>query len=121
MSVEVKITRDRAPRLPKELREVALKVERRVAEMAREEIERTAPQHEENRIGKSARVEEHPRKAMPEVWVGLGGYWAYLGRFHEFGTRKMPAHPFVTPAAEHARQDYPERLSIAINSLIEED
>jgi len=33
-------------------------------------------------------------------WVRVGGKKAFYARFHEFGTRKMRARPFVRPNAD---------------------
>jgi len=42
--------------------------------------------------------------------VGPMGGDAYYGYFVEFGTSRMPARPYATPAAEAERKAFPERL-----------
>ena len=40
-----------------------------------------------------------------KMGVRKGKGFAYWGRFHEFGTSKMPAHPFLRPAVfNHAAE-----------------
>lgn len=42
--------------------------------------------------------------------VGTQGSGVHYGQFVEFGTSKMPAQPFATPAAEAERGNFPARL-----------
>jgi HK97 gp10 family phage protein len=102
MTVEYLILRDMTGLAEGALAEAIAAEVAAISEAIRAEAEANAPQEHENRIGKSLAVVPF----TSDGWQGLGaevgtsGHWGWLGHIHEFGTVKMPAHPFLGPAAE---------------------
>ena len=61
------------------------------------------------------------RKSTPiqaSVDVGPTGE-VFHGLFHEFGTKKMPAHPFMVPAAEAKREEIVGAIIDAMRKAVE--
>ncbi len=52
------------------------------------------------------------------ITIYAGGGKAFYARFHEFGTRKMPAHPFFYPVWRARRRSVKTRITRAINKAI---
>jgi HK97 gp10 family phage protein len=118
MGVKFDIVTDRTLKIADKLEAALFVAELITAEAIREEAAQGAPHEERHRIGDSLAVEADP--GALEVRVGAGGHWGFLGVFHEFGTVKMPAHPFMTPAVEAQRAPHEERMRAAGNKIIEE-
>ena len=58
---------------------------------------------------------EHPRKAG-EAIVAVG---ASYGIYQEYGTSHVPAHPYLTPAAEAVRPEFLHALELLEEKLAE--
>lgn len=52
------------------------------------------------------------------ITIYAGGKDAFYGRFQEFGTKKMRAHPFFFPAYRAHKKKVKARLTRAINKAI---
>ncbi len=63
-------------------------------------------------LSRSLRWESRPRSLSAIVGIAFEAfYWKFL----EYGTVKMPAQPFLRPAAEANRSDHDSRLIRALN------
>ncbi len=54
------------------------------------------------------------------ITIHAGGGDAFYARFHEFGTKDMPAHPFFYPVWRARRKRVKSAIARAINKTIKE-
>jgi len=83
--------------------ELATKTLEQAAEAGAEVIEKAASQKAPRRTGRlaSSITHEVKEKSRTGVEVAIGpDTKAFYGLFQEFGTSKMPAHPFLRPALD---------------------
>lgn len=74
------------------------------------EVDANAPHQERYRIAAATEVERLPGRET--IWnvVLQPGHGAFIWRFHEYGTVKMAARPFVEPAVLLATEFLRQRL-----------
>lgn len=84
---------------------------------------KTAVPRDSGKLAESIRLETNPRAAR--VTILAGGAKTATGRgdnalHQEFGTQRMPAHPFFFPAWRRGRKRARDRIAKATKKTIEE-
>lgn len=74
------------------------------------QVDATAPRQERGRIAAATEVERVPGRETIYSVVLQPGHGAFIWRFHEYGTVKMAARPFVEPAVLLATEFLRQRL-----------
>ncbi|MDY7102118.1 MAG: HK97-gp10 family putative phage morphogenesis protein [Actinomycetota bacterium] len=86
----------------------------RVARQVDRDLDARAPAQVRHRIAEGT----DPIDAGGGVWhVEMTSDDAFIWQFHEFGTRKMPARPFVGPAVLAGERELREQLSRLVRAL----
>jgi HK97 gp10 family phage protein len=93
-------------RIPQVLRDIDVRTQAAVAATA-ELVKQTAVSRvpvDQGDLRDSIEVKETESPFKRRVVAGSGN--TFYGHFQEFGTEKMPAQPFMTPAAEDAKGQF---------------
>jgi HK97 gp10 family phage protein len=110
MAGSFQITKNQLPAVRTALRVTAPATMKEVATEARDEARRLAPKDTGDLV-KGIKVRR------------IRGGWSvvslmFYGHFHEFGTVRLPARPFMTPAGERAVAKLKRRLSKVVTEAV---
>lgn len=97
MKVDMKLTNNKLPGLSATLQNAVASLIEQAAQTTALEARQRVPV-DTGRLKEGIRVEQQGKFA----WRVTSK--KFYGRFHEYGTVKMAAHPFMTPAARRARK-----------------